>query len=187
MTQDSPCNDSAALKEFDKLNARLRAHQFLFLQYPANDKSGMRVLSFHFGIRAIVLGSLKIRCIEFDMLALIVNRNLFESCVKTVQHILSKYDVDVYVNDLNLAFNLLRDKHILSVICKVLLLPLITCWFRGIGNGEHVMMKGPLVKSKHTDIIVKVAYIDTGGRDQFMDIERVDNFDGGCIDYFYKH
>lgn len=178
----------AGLTQFDMVNSKLRAHQFFNLQYPANNK-GIRVLSFYFGIRAIILGCLNVPCIEFDMLSLVADRDLFNTCLKTVEHILTmkRLTGDTCVNDLNAAFNVLRDKHITSVICKVLLLPLICCWFPDIGEGAYVMMKSTPVNKKHSDVMVKVIYMETGGRYSFMDIEKVDDTVNCCIDYFYKH
>jgi hypothetical protein len=187
----------------DKKNARMRANQFLQLQYPAIDVSTeCPVLSFYFGIRAIVLNCLDVKCVEFDMLQLVALPELLNSCVCNVKNILCrKHSNDIYLGDLSIAFGLLRDKHILSVICKVLLLPMIMCWFSDMLN-QRVLMKGPpmrvLVKNKLVDVepanvFVKVVTYQCGGKDGndvFHDIESfadktVDDPNCG-IDYFHK-
>ncbi len=177
----------ASLKTYDMFLQKKRAYEYVQLNYPPNTKNNTRVLSFRFGIENIVLFCLGVELRFFDMLKLVLDPGLLYSCVDHVKAILrDKHTVDEYIDsDLTLAYNLLRDKHVLSVITKVMLLPLICCLFPDIQTVPCVM-KG-LLKGKHVDVLVRAEQYSSVGEVSFNDIERVDPVAANnqlSIDYF---
>jgi hypothetical protein len=173
--------------KYDQMIEKKRAYQFLQLNYPANTKNDTLVLSFMFGIIPIVKASLGLLCREFDMLKLVLDHVLLNSCVEHVKAILiDKHTVEEYLgSQLSLAFDLLRDKHVVSVISKVLLLPLIICLFPKVLVVASVMKA--LSKGKYVDVMVLVECYGTIGELQFNDFVRVDPVAANNnmqIDYF---
>lgn len=178
------------LQEYDKDFCRKAALRKIQLNYPPNTRNGNRVLSFLFGIVPIIHESLGLKHPDFEDLALIVNPNLLSSCVSYVGIILgAKHTPEEYVQTLSLAFDLLRDKHILSVITKILLLPVIVFMFPDLTNRPSVM-KGEF-KGKAVSVMVWIFTYEIGSTSA-LDIERSHNngdksfcFESSCtLDYF---
>jgi hypothetical protein len=168
--------------------SKKRAYEYIQLNYPPNTKNNTRVLSFHNGIESIILSCLGINLRYLDMLKLVLDPGLLYSCIDHVKAILrDKHTVDEYIDsDLTLAHDLLRDKHVLSVITKVMLLPLICCLFPDIET-DPCVMKGLLSKGKHVDVLVRAEQYSSVGEVSFNDIERVDPVAANNklnIDYF---
>lgn len=181
---------------YDKQNSIKRAHMYLQLQYPALTRENRYVLSFNFGIVAIIHAALDVKSFDFQMLELIASSNkssslLLKSCVSGVKWMLeANGPVEMFTADMNLAFDLLRDKHILSVITKVFLLPLICSWFpemQSPASQVEMKLRSASIRAQPLSVMVRVVTYDTGVGPAFIDIELTEpSKDRGCIDYFFK-
>jgi hypothetical protein len=172
----------------DILNTSMRATMYFKHQYPAA-RNGSSVLSFEFGILPIIHESIGHRDPAFMLLkSVIKDRSLLVCCLAHVKGILiSRHNKEDYLGNKSLAFNLLREKHVLSVITKVLLLPLVIAWFPSILDADYVFMSSlPNARGQVQDVKVKVRACETGLDNPFLDIEKEMVNESASIDYFAR-
>lgn len=183
--KDSEIERKHAIQTEDSVNAVKRANLYFQSQYPA-EKSGFNVLSFKFGLVAIIHESIGHVDLSYQLLKLVVgDADLLNTCMLSVRGILlDRNTKQVYLDNLNTSFDILRDKHVVSVIVKVLLLPLVLAWFRDAIASTCLMSSLPNGKGKAQEIRVKVVMCPTGLKNHFMEIEKVVLRDNNCIDYF---
>jgi hypothetical protein len=186
-----PASPSDDVISFDKDNAIRRAHIHFQHQYPATIK-GQHIISFKFGLVPIIHAALGNKTFDFQYLRLVCDVALLDSCVLLCRGILLNSDKvhtpDDYFNSMDLAFSALRDKHVLSIITKILLLPLIVAWFRPVLTSTCIMYSMPkFSRASRQDILVVVKEYYPGNGSNFFDIEKTDQIDTNKIDYFFAN
>ncbi len=188
VVHDLSIDDSSTdVSSTDHLNAVKRAHIHFQHRYPKST-SNSEILSFSFGLVPIIHASLGVASFDFDLLKLVCNGGLLESCVSSCKGILLPFEggrvPNDYILDMDLAYRALRDKHVLSVIVKILLLPLVLCWFRPILKSTSIMYSLPKRSGDKQEILVNVKEFNTGSENHFFDIEKTSATDNNSIDYF---
>jgi hypothetical protein len=178
-------SDKKIEEEFRR-NSVVRANIHFQHQYPAN-RNGFNVLSFMFGIVPIIHQSIDHADHEYTKLQLVVKDvPLLVCCVSHVRGtLIGRHSKEEYLENMSLAYDLLRDKHVMSVITKVLLLPIVLCWFPSMRTEPCIVTStahGPRGVVK--DLKVRVVLCQTGLQNDFMDLEKVVLSDCESINYF---
>jgi hypothetical protein len=150
-------------------------------------------LSFHFGIVAIIDAAVGRNRRIFDMLCVCGDRALLDYCLVFVRNVLRderNYEAN-FDMDCSEAIILLRESFVMNIITKLVLLPLILCWFPDIEDSDKVYMnsyaqeksyaKG---KEKSCVIAVYIYQIDMGVSGKVLDVKpAIPN--AGVIDYCF--